>query len=73
MKIILTLSGVICAVLLSVGLALALSHPNNSLTNSNNTAQIGIKLLAPTEPWGFGRGEVLYPKIDKLIKFSKSL
>ena len=57
MKIILTLSGVICAVLLSVALALALSHPNNSLTNSNNTAQIGINLLAP-EPWGFGRGEV---------------
>jgi len=68
MKMILTLSGVICAILLSVALALALSHPNNSQTNSNNTAQIGINLLAPTEPQGFGRGEVLR-SITKPIKF----
>ncbi|XP_046438697.1 sodium-dependent noradrenaline transporter-like isoform X3 [Daphnia pulex] len=67
MKIILTLSGVICAILLSVALALALSHPNNSQTNSNNTAQIGINLLAPTEPWGFGRGEVWYGAMVQVI------
>lgn len=58
MKIILSVSGIVSAILLGVVMALALSHPNNSLSNVNNTAQRGINLLVPHEPWGFGRGEV---------------
>ena len=56
MKIILSVSGVLTVILLCAALVLALSHPNNS--NSNHTAHYGINLLNPTEPWGFGRGEV---------------
>ena len=60
MKIILSMSGVFTAILLSAFLALALTHPNNSIEGSNNTALYGISLLSPTEPWGFGRGEVYH-------------
>lgn len=58
MKIILSLSGIISAILLGVAMALALSHPNNSIPGLNNTAQRGINLLVPHDPQGFGRGEV---------------
>lgn len=67
MKIILSVSGIVSAILLGVVMALALSHPNNSLSNVNNTAQRGINLLVPHEPWGFGRGEVWYGAMVQVL------
>ncbi|XP_057366289.1 sodium-dependent noradrenaline transporter-like isoform X3 [Daphnia carinata] len=67
MKIILSLSGIISAILLGVVMALALSHPNNLLSNVNNTAQRGINLLVPHELWGFGRGEVWYGAMVQVL------
>ena len=59
MKMIVTLCATVSVILLCIILALALSHLNNSLPNSNQTAKHGIQLLTPTEPWNFGRGEVI--------------